>query len=76
MRHFRRHTDAFPQRRMRMNRLADVHRVRTHLNRQGNFANHVTRVRANHAAAQDLAVAMSFGWRGVMTGRSNCLATR
>jgi lysozyme len=29
---------------MRMNRLADVHRVRTHLNRQGNFANHVTRV--------------------------------
>ena len=61
MRHFRRHTDAFPQRRMRMNRLADVHRVRTHLNRQGNLADHVARMRADHAAAQDLAVAVGLG---------------
>ena len=45
---------------MRMNRLADVHCVSTHLNRQRNLANHVAGVRADHAAAQDLAVAMRF----------------
>ncbi len=41
-----------------MNRLTDIHRVRTHLDRQRNLTNHVARMRANHAAAQDLAVAM------------------
>ena len=41
MRHFRRHADRFPQRRVRVNRFTDIHRIRTHLNRQGNLANHV-----------------------------------
>ena len=46
---------------MRMNRLANVHRVRAHLDGQGDFADHVARVRADHAAAQDLAVAVGLG---------------
>ena len=46
---------------MRVNRLTDIHCIRTHLNRQSNLANHVTRMRADHAAAQDLAVAMGLG---------------
>ena len=33
MRHFRRHPDAFAQRGVRMNRLADIDRVSTHLDR-------------------------------------------
>ncbi len=45
---------------MRVNRLADVHGVRTHLNGQRHSANHVTRVGADHAAAQYLPVAVSF----------------
>ena len=57
MRHFRRHANAFAQRGVRVNRLADIHCVRTHLDSQCYLANHVTRVRADHAAAQDLAVA-------------------
>ena len=57
MRHFRRHADALAQRRMRVDGFANVHAVRTHLNGQGNLANHVARMRADHAAAQDLAVA-------------------
>ena len=61
MRHFRRHADGFAQRGMRMNRLADVYGISPHLNRQGNFANHVARVGADHAAAQNLAVAVGFG---------------
>ena len=61
MRHLRRHTNALAQRRVRVNRLADVHRVGTHLDGQGNLTNHVTRVRADHAAAQDLAVAVGLG---------------
>jgi hypothetical protein len=43
-----------------MNRLADVHRVCAHLNSQRDLANHVARVRSDHAAAQNLAVAMRF----------------
>jgi hypothetical protein len=38
---------------------ADVHGVCAHLNRQSDLANHVARMRAHHAAAQDLAVAFS-----------------
>jgi hypothetical protein len=37
---------------------ADVHSVCAHLNRQCDLANHVARVSAHHAAAQDLAVAI------------------
>ena len=57
MRHFRRHADALAQRRMRVDGLADVHCVGTHLDGQGNLANHVARMGADHATAQDLAVA-------------------
>ena len=61
MRHFRCHPNAFAQCRMRVNRLANVHGIRTHLNRQRNLANHVARVRTNHAATENLAVAVGFG---------------
>ena len=61
MRHLRRHSDALAQRRVRVNRLADVYRVCAHLNGQRNLANHVARVRTDHAAAQDLAVARASG---------------
>ena len=45
---------------MRVDRLADVHRVRAHLNGQRDLAQHITRVGADDAAAQALAVAMGF----------------
>ena len=38
MRHFRRHADALTQRRMRVNRLADVDGVGPHLDRQCRYA--------------------------------------
>ena len=38
MRHFRRHADAVTQRRMRVNRLADVDGVGSHLDRQSRYA--------------------------------------
>ena len=60
MRHLRRHANGFTQRRMRMDRLANIYSVRTHLNRQRHFTNHVARVGANHAAAEDLAVSVGF----------------
>ena len=60
MRHLRRHAYAFAQRRMRMDGLADVYRISAHLDGQRNLANHVARMRADHAAAQDLAVAVGF----------------
>ena len=58
MRHFRRHADALTQRRMRVNRLADVHCVGVHPDSQRDLTGHVTGVRANHAAAQNAALAM------------------
>ena len=61
MRHFRRHADAFAQRGVWVDGFADVHSVCAHLNRQSDLANHVARVRAYHAAAQDLAVAVGNG---------------
>ena len=61
MRHLSRDANALAQRRVRVNRLAYIHRVGTHLNGQRNLANHVARVRADHAAAQDLAVAVGLG---------------
>ena len=60
MRNLRRHANGLAQRGMGVNRLANIHRIRTHLNRQGHLANHVARVGADHAAAQDLAVAVRF----------------
>ena len=61
MRHFCRHADAFAQRGVWVNGFADVHGVCAHLNRQSDLANHVARMRAHHAAAEDLAVAVCFG---------------
>ena len=49
MRHLRRHANGLPQRRMRVNRLANIDGIGTHLYRQRNFA--------DHTAAEDLAVA-------------------
>jgi hypothetical protein len=66
MRNLRRHADALAQCRMRVNRLTDVHCIRTHLNRQSDLADHVARVRADHATAQDLAVAVAVGFGGVI----------
>ena len=60
MRHFRRHADALAQRRVGVDRLADIDRIRPHLNRQCNLANHVAGMGADHAAAKYLAVAMGF----------------
>ena len=37
-----------------MDRLADIHHIRAHLDRQGNFADQVTCMRAHNAATQDL----------------------
>ena len=61
MRNLCRHANGFAQRRMRVDGLADVHCISTHLNRQGDFTNHVTCMGADHAAPQDLAVAVGFG---------------
>ena len=55
------HADRFAQRRMRVDRLADVHRVRAHLDGQRDLADHVAGVRADDAAAEDLAVAVGLG---------------
>ena len=46
MRHLRRHTNRFAKGRMRVNRLADIHRVGTHFNRQRNLADHVLKIAA------------------------------
>ena len=70
MRHLRRHADGFPQRRMRVNRLANIHRVSTHLDGQRNLADHVAGVGADHTAAQNFAVAVSF--RAVVTSVATC----
>ena len=61
MRHFCRHADAFAQRGVRVNGLADIDGVCTHLNGQSNFTNHVACVRTDHAAAQDAAMTVGFG---------------
>src|SRR5664279_5720730 len=45
--------DRFAQRRVRMDRLADVDRVGAHLDRQRDLADHVAGVRADDAAADD-----------------------
>ena len=46
---------------MRVNGLADVDSICTHLNRQRYFTNHVIRMGFDHATAQNLAVAMRLG---------------
>ena len=61
MRHLRRHANTLAQPGMRVNRLANIDGIGPHLNRQRNLANHVARMRANHAAAEDFAAAVGFG---------------
>ena len=51
MRHLSRHADAFTQRWMRMDGFADIDGICTHLYRQSYLANHVDRMRADHATA-------------------------
>ena len=46
---------------MRVNRLADIQSIRTHLNGQRNLADHVARMGADDAAAQNFAVAVGLG---------------
>jgi hypothetical protein len=46
---------------MRMDGFADIYSICTHFDRQGNLANHVVRMCANHTASQDFAVAVGFG---------------
>ena len=58
MRHFRSHAYALPQRRVRVNRFTNIHRISAHLYRQSNLTDHVACMRADDAAAQYLAVAM------------------
>ena len=54
MRHLGRHADAFAQRRVGVDGLADVHCIGAHLDGQRHFADHVAGMRAYDAAAQDL----------------------
>jgi len=54
MRHFRRHANGFAKGWMRVDGLADVHCVGTHLDSQRDLSDHVARVGADHATAQDL----------------------
>ena len=61
MRHLGRHANAFAQSGVWVNGFANVDGICAHLDGQGHFANHVTRMGAHHAAAQDLAVAMGLG---------------
>ncbi len=53
MRHFRRHADAFAQRRVRVDGLADIDGVGAHLDGQADFADHVAGARADDGAADD-----------------------
>ena len=60
MRHFSRHANTLTQRGMQLNRLTNVRRVCTHFDRKCDLTNHVARMRADHAAAEDFAVAVGF----------------
>ena len=51
MRHFSCHANAFTERWMRMDRLADIHCISTHFDGQCDLADHVACVSADHAAA-------------------------
>ena len=61
MRHFCRHTNAFAKRWVGVNSFANIYGVCTHLNSKRDFTNHVTRMCADHAATQNLSVAVGFG---------------
>ena len=61
MRHLSRHADALAQRGVGVDGFADVHGVCAHLDGQSDLTNHVARVGAHHAAAENLAVAVGLG---------------
>ena len=61
MRHFSRHANALSKRGVSVNGFADVYRISAHLDGQHDLADHVACMCADHAAAQDLAVAVRFG---------------
>jgi hypothetical protein len=61
MRHFRRHADAFAQRRVWVDGFDNVHGVCAHFDGECDLANHVARVPVHHVASQDLAVAAGLG---------------
>ena len=61
VRHLRRHADAFAQRGVRMDCLADIDRVGAHLDGQRHLADHVAGVGANHAAVKNFPVAVRIG---------------
>jgi hypothetical protein len=61
VRHLCRHANAFAQRGVGVDGFADVHGVCAHFDGQRDLANHVARVRAHHAAAENLAVAVGLG---------------
>ena len=61
MRHLSRHANALAQGGVRVDGFADVHCVCAHLDGQRHFANHVARMGADHATAQDLALAQRHG---------------
>ena len=48
MRHFSRHANAFAQRWMRVNRLANIYCICTHFDSQCNLTDHVASMRADH----------------------------
>ena len=50
------HADRFAQSRMRVNRLADVHRIATHFDRQANLPDQIARMGADNAAADQSVV--------------------
>ena len=54
--HFRRHADQFAQCRMRMDGLADVDRIASHLDGEANLADQVARMGADDAAAEHAVV--------------------
>lgn len=58
MRNLAGQADALAQRRMWMNGLADVYRIGAQLDRQGHFANQVTRVCTDDTAADDARTAV------------------
>src|SRR4029077_7651981 len=50
--HFRRHADGFTQSRVRMDSLADVDRIASHLHGEADLAAHAARMGADDAAAE------------------------
>ena len=61
MRHLRHHVDALAQRRVGVDRPADVHGTGTHRDGQRDRSDPVARVGATHAAARNVSVGVDFG---------------